>query len=311
MGGLRLFPEQASTAAAKVDALYLGLVALTLFFGVLIAALLVYFAVRFREGVHRHGEVPAPHPWLEAVWIVIPLGVVLGIFAWGFQVFAYLRRAPEGALEISVVGRQWMWKVQHPEGRREINELHVPVGRPVLLRMISQDVIHSFFIPAFRVKQDVLPGRYTTLWFEATRPGRYHLFCAEYCGTAHSRMTGTVVAMEPARYAEWLAGVPPDQRPAERGRELFNRLGCPQCHRPGDATLGPELEGLFGRRVSLEGGASATADEDYLRESILDPRAKVVEGFDPVMPAFAGRLDEEEVQALVAYLKALGRSGGR
>lgn len=300
-----LFPAQASTAAPKVDALFAALTAVSGFFALGIAAALVGLAVRYRAGAGRRGARIA-HPWLlELIWAAVPLGIVAWLFVWGARLFLHLRRPPPGAMELSVVGKQWMWKVQHPAGRLEINSLHVPVGRPVLLRMISADVIHSFFIPAFRVKQDVLPGRYTTLWFEAVRPGSYHLFCAEYCGTAHSHMRGSVVALEPARYEDWLAGGAAET-PAERGAALFASAGCVQCHAPGARRRAPELSGLFGSAVPLEGGGSAKADEGYLRESILDPRAKVARGFEPIMPSYAGTLDEDELRALVEHLKSIG-----
>jgi cytochrome c oxidase subunit 2 len=207
-----------------------------------------------------------------------------------------------------------MWKIQHPEGQREINELHVPVGKPVKLLMTSEDVIHSFFIPAFRVKHDVLPGRYTTLWFEATRPGEYHLFCAEYCGTQHSRMIGRVVAQEPAEYEKWLSGVPSGESMEMAGERLFQQYFCNTCHRPeGGARIpqrGPVLDGLFGAKVQLQSGQSVVADEAYLRESILTPAAKVVAGYRPVMPTFQGQISEEGVLQLIAYIKSLQKQPG-
>jgi cytochrome c oxidase subunit 2 len=207
---------------------------------------------------------------------------------------------------VNVVGKQWMWKLQHMEGRREINELHVPVGRPVKLVMTSEDVIHSFFVPAFRIKQDTVPGRYTTAWFEATTPGTYHLFCAEYCGTLHSGMIGRVVVMEPAAFQEWLSGADAQARPvAEAGAALFERQGCVSCHVKGNEGRGPWLAGVAGGPVTLEGGRTLVADDAYLRESIMNPRAHVVRGYEPIMPAYQGLLTEEQVMELIAYIKSL------
>jgi cytochrome c oxidase subunit 2 len=200
-----------------------------------------------------------------------------------------------------------MWKLQHPEGQREIDELHVPVGRPVKLTMTSEDVIHSFFVPAFRIKMDVVPGRYTTAWFEATREGEYRIFCSQYCGTQHSGMLGRVVAMTPADYQQWLGGGVAGMTPAEAGRNLFKRLGCETCHKSEESGQGPSLAGLFGKTVKLQGGGTAVADEGYIRESILDPRAKIVAGFQPVMPTFKGLVSEEGILQLIAYIKSLGQ----
>jgi len=217
--------------------------------------------------------------------------------------YADMRRPPAaGALEINVTGKQWMWKVQHPGGQREIDELHVPAWRPVKLVMTSQDVIHDFSIPAFRVKQDVLPGSYVTQWFTATKPGEYHLFCAEYCGTMHSGMVGRVVVMPPAEYDAWLAGVTPDEPPAASGARLFASLGCAQCH----GQNAPTLAGLYGRPVTLADGKTVIADEEYLRESIENPPARIVAGFEPRMPSFRGQLTDEQLGQLVAYIKSLG-----
>ena len=302
-----LFPDSASTLAGDVDRLFFFVLGVTIFFSLLIAGLLITFVLRFRRrpgrsfGVPVHGSIK-----LEIAWSVIPLAIALTIFAWGAKVFFALSRPPAGASEYFAVGKQWMWKFQHPEGNREINELHVPVGRTVKLTMTSEDVIHSFYVPAFRVKMDVLPGRYTTAWFKATRPGRYHLFCAEYCGTEHSLMGGWVEVMEPSRYEAWLAGVRTSQTVTPSGEELFATRACNTCHRPDTEVRGPRLEGLFGREVALRDGRRVTADEAYVRESILNPAAKIVAGFEPVMPAFQGQLSEEEVLELLRYVKSLG-----
>jgi cytochrome c oxidase subunit II len=216
-----------------------------------------------------------------------------------------MARPPDEALNIYAVGKQWMWKFQHLDGQREINELHVPVGRAVKMIMTSEDVIHDFFVPAFRVKADVLPGRYTTVWFEPTRPGRYHLFCAEYCGTKHSGMIGSVVVMEPSEYQTWLSGGVPEGSLASTGAKLFADLACNTCHRPDAQGRGPVLEGLFGKAVALQSGETITVDEAYVRESILTPAAKITAGFQPIMPTFQGLVTEEQLLALVEYVKSL------
>src|SRR6185503_3537020 len=227
----------------------------------------------------------------------------------GASIFAALTRPPDDALQVNVVGKQWMWKVQHMNGRREINELHMPVGRPVRITMTSEDVIHSFYVPAFRTKQDAVPGRYTSMWFEATKPGRYHLFCAEYCGTLHSGMIGQVVVMEPAAFQAWLSGSVSGEGPAlsaaAAGEQVFIRTGCPSCHAAEPGARGPALAGLLGSTVKLRGGRTVTADEGYVRESIFNPTAKVVDGYEPITPTYQGLLSEEDVMQLIAYLRSL------
>src|ERR1700752_3379735 len=270
----------------------------------LIFVALTYFAARYR---HRRG-VPAEQiegsiP-LELTWSIIPLLVFMAIFFWGAVVYFKGRTPPRDSTEVYVVAKQWMWKLEHAEGQREINELHVPVGRDVKLIMTSQDVIHSFFVPAFRMKQDVVPGRYTVAWFRATKPGTYHLFCTQYCGTQHSGMIGSVVVMEPAQYELWMSGGSIGPLSAS-GEKVFAELGCATCHRPDGQGRGPNLQGLFGKTVQLEDGRTVTADENYIRESILDPGSKVVNGFKPVMPTFQGLVSEEQLNALVAYVKSL------
>src|SRR5262245_9315062 len=280
---LPLFPPQASTVASRVDALYLSLVAISMFFSTLIAVLVIVFAVRYRRRAIVDRSNPPHHSTaLEILWSIIPLGIAMTIFVWGALVFFHISRPPDDAMEINVVGKRWMWKLQHMNGRREINELHVPVGRPVKLTMTSEDVIHSFYVPAFRVKQDVVPGRYSQLWFEATKPGTYHLFCAEYCGTKHSGMIGSVIVMEPDQFQAWLGGEVAGLTPVAAGETLFRNLGCATCHNPDSKGRGPSLEGLFGRPVALEGGGTVTADEIYLRESITNPKAKLVAGYQPL-----------------------------
>jgi cytochrome c oxidase subunit 2 len=304
--GTPLFPEAASTMAHRVDALYFFLLAVSGFFSLLIAGLVVYFAIKYRR---RHkddvGVQVAGGLMLEIGWTVVPFLITLVIFFWGASIFFAMSRPPDETLNIYVVGKQWMWKIQHTDGTREINELHVPVGRAVKLIMTSEDVLHDFSIPAFRVKADVLPGRYTQIWFEATAPGRYHLFCAEYCGTRHSGMIGQVVVMDAANYQTWLSGGAPEGSLASTGEKLFADLACNTCHRPDSRGRGPVLAGVFGHQVQLQSGEVLTADEQYLRESILQPSAKVTAGFQPVMPAFQGIVTEEQLLALVEYVKSL------
>jgi cytochrome c oxidase subunit 2 len=245
---------------------------------------------------------------LEITWSVIPLGIFMVVFGWGAVIYFHERTPPRGATDIYVVGKQWMWKIQHQEGQREINELHVPVDRDIKLIMTSQDVIHSFFIPAFRIKQDVIPGRYTTLWFRATTPGTYHLFCAQFCGTDHSGMIGQVVVMNPADYQTWMSGGTVSGSLAQNGETLFEQLGCSTCHRFDIQGRGPNLKGIFGNPVQLQDGRTVQADDNYVRESVLNPTAKVVSGFQPIMPSFQGQVSEEQLNALVAYVKSLSQA---
>lgn len=343
-----LFPEQASTVAGRVDALFYFLVAITGFFALLVTLFIIYFAIKYR----RQFDAERPRPitgslTLEIVWTVVPFGLFMVMFFWGASIYSTMAHPPEDTLDIYVIGKQWMWKFQHPGGQREINELHIPVDRPIKLIMSSQDVIHDVFVPAFRVKGDVIPGRYTTLWFQATKLGTYHLFCAEYCGTQHSGMVGRVIVMEPVQYQAWLSGnltqqagtltpspivtgeapttgatqestsptgvttgmAPgtgaPEGSLASAGEKLFRDLGCITCHRLGTQGRGPNLVGIFGKSVTLQNGETVMADENYLRESILRPQAKIVAGFQPIMPPYEGRLSEEELIQLIAYLKSL------
>jgi len=302
-----LFPQEASTQAAQVDGIYFFMVAVAAFFSLLIAGVLVITAIRFRRrhedevGVQIHGSLA-----LELLWTVIPFFITMVMFGWGAKVFFDAYRPPKGAMEIYIVGKQWMWKAQHMDGQREINELHVPVGRAVKLTMGSEDVLHSFYIPAFRVKADVIPGRYNVLWFTPTKPGRYHLFCAEYCGTRHSGMIGWVEVMEQNDFQAWLSGGRAADSPAAAGEKLFQDLVCISCHRDDAQARAPQLKGLFGHTVQLQGGATVVADEAYVRESIVNPQAKVVAGFQPIMPTFQGLVTEEQLLQLIAYVRSLG-----
>jgi cytochrome c oxidase subunit II len=302
-----LFPEQASTVAGRVDALYAFLVGVSVFFAGLIFLLILIFAVKYR----RRSEAEQPRPILgslrlELLWTVIPLLLTMVMFAWGARLYFTTSVPPDDAMEIYVVGLQWMWMAQHQEGQREINELHVPVGRPVKLIMTSQDVIHSFYVPAFRIKMDVVPGRYTTTWFEATKTGSFHLFCAEYCGTAHAAMGGRIVAMKPTEFENWLSGGTSAEPLAAAGERLFQQLGCSGCHAANARGLGPALEGLYGKAVPLQGGETVVADESYIRASILTPQQQIVAGYAPIMPPYQGQISEEGLLQLLAYIKSLG-----
>lgn len=306
-----LIPESASTFSWRVDALYFYLSGVTLFFSLLISATLIFFVIRYRRRTPY--EIPRPvagsHK-LETLWTVIPFLIAMTMFGWGARLYFEQYKPPQNAMEIYVVGKQWMWKLQHATGQREINELHIPVGRKVKLIMTSEDVIHDFFVPAFRTKADVVPGRYTTIWFEATKPGKYHLLCAEYCGMNHSGMTGSVYVMEPREFDNWLSGNAGNASPAAAGRELFQTLGCASCHGAnGEGGRGPTLAGLIGRQTPLEGGQSIKADEAYIRESILNPQAKIVAGFPPIMPTFQGQVSEDQLVQLVAFIKSLSPGG--
>ena len=302
------FPQQASAQAGQVDGIYFFMVAVTAFFSILIATLVVVFAIRYRRR-HREEVGHAIHGSLalELLWTVIPFMIVMVMFVWGAKVFFDIYRPPAGAMEVFVVGKQWMWKVQHMDGQREINELHVPVGRPVRLIMGSEDVLHSYYIPAFRVKADVIPGRYNELSFTATRPGTYHLFCAEYCGTKHSGMIGSVVAMEPQAFQAWLAGGGAAESPVAAGEKLFNDLACNTCHMDESQGRGPSLNDIYGKPVQLQSGSTVIADDAYIRESIVNPQAQIVAGYQPIMPTFQGLVSEEQLLQLIAYVRSLSQ----
>ena len=303
--GVPIFPEQASSFARDVDALYFFLIAVSAFFALLVAVLVIVFAIKFHRrhpgevGARIEGNLP-----IELVWSVIPTVIAMVMFGWGASVYYHVRRPPNEAMHIYAVGKQWMWKFQHLEGQREINELHVPVGRPVKITVTSEDVIHSLYFPAFRTKIDAIPGRYQELWFEATRPGTYRMFCAEYCGTNHSGMIGSVIVMEPAAYQSWLAGGGEGSL-AERGAALFRQLACNTCHLDTGQGRGPSLKDVFGKSVELADGTTAVVNEAYLRESILNSQAKIVKGFQPLMPTFQGLISEEGLVALIEHVKSM------
>ena len=305
MSPFSIFPPRASTVAGEVDELYIFLLVIGITMTLFIFAAVAFAAIRYRRRDPRErpkpvqGSIP-----LEIAWTLIPFGVMLIMFSWGAKLYFKEFTPPADAMDVYVTGKQWMWKLQHAGGQSEINELHVPTGRPVRLILTSEDVVHSFYIPAFRVKHDVLPGRSITIWFQATKPGRYHLFCAEYCGTNHSKMIGWVTVMEPAAFESWLSG-DTGATPAERGEVLFGRLGCAGCHM-GTQSRCPPLQGVYGRTEQLQGGATAFVDEDYIHESIVNPNAKVVAGYPrDVMPSFAGQIDDAGLRDLIAYVKSL------
>jgi cytochrome c oxidase subunit 2 len=308
------FPEAQSKYAQHVDWLYAYLNAVTVFFTILIAALVIAFVVKYRRK-GQDDRVPHEHEgkWLEIVGSVIPFALAMVMFFWGAKLHFNNRIAPDNAMEILVTGKQWMWKIQHPNGKREINELHVPAGQPIKLTMTSEDVIHSFYVPNLRIKQDVLFGRYTRIWFEADKVGNSHLFCAEFCGTEHSVMVGTVYVMPPAEYQAWLTGEGgvAGESPIEAGEKLFTSLGCVGCHfngtQPETPPLqGPSLAGVFGREEELNNGEMITVDEDYLRESILNPNAKIVKPYrENIMPTFKGQVTESQLMQIIEYMKSL------
>lgn len=310
-----LHPPADSSLATRVDVLFYAVLALTGLVTLVIAVVIVYFATKYRHGspADRRMETGAAlrkrRHRIEIAWIVTPLLLFLGMFAWAADLYYTHAAPPAKATEVYVVGKQWMWKLEHAGGQREIDELHVPAGRPVKLIMTSQDVIHSFFMPVFRIKQDVLPGRYTMLWFTATRPGDYHLFCSQYCGTDHAHMIGHVVVMEPAAFERWLASGNGSPSMAQAGAALFRRYGCSGCHGASASVHAPKLEGLFGHRVQLSDGSSVVADERYLHDSVMLPRKDIVAGYEPIMPSFQGQIAEDDLLDIVEYIKSLANAG--
>lgn len=311
MRNLPLMPEQASKFAEDLDPLFWVLVLLTVAFTGIVLVLLLYFAVKYRRGNKVDRSRPVnEHHLLEFAWSFIPLILGLGVFVWGAKLFANVfGPAPPNSLEVFVIGKQWMWHLQHSNGIRENNELHIPVGRPIKLTMVSQDVIHDFFVPAFRIHMDVVPGRYTSTWFEPTKIGHYHIFCAQYCGTKHSQMTGWVTVMDPVDYAKWLANGGNNPGPAPRtmeqiGQELYDQHACGQCHDPDGLQRGPSMDGLYGSTVRLKGGKTAIAGDKYLRESIINPSEDVAEQYQQVMPSYKGQLTEEQLLDIIAFIKS-------
>jgi cytochrome c oxidase subunit 2 len=304
-------PPEASTIAPRVDHLLYAVTAVTGLVAIAIFVTMIVFGIRYRAGstTPRAEDVPAAQARarrrVELAWILIPFLLFLASFVWAARLYMVRAAAPAGAMELFVVAKQWMWELQHPGGQREIDEMHIPRGQPIKLVMTSQDVIHSFFVPAFRLKQDVLPGRYTQMWFTATTTGRFHLFCAEYCGTDHARMGGDVIVMEPAQFERWLDEHRGPQDMAARGEALFRQYGCSGCHGANASVHAPDLAGVFGKPVPLSDGTVVIADERYIRDSILLPASQVAAGYAPIMPSFAGRIGEEDILDLIAYVKGL------
>lgn len=307
------FPEQASTIAGITDLFTFSVIVLGGVIGIIVVLVTIYFLTVYSHDSEADRSNPVEeHTVIELTWSIAPLIVVLTLFVWSAKIYFDIHTPPPNTLNISVIGKQWMWKAQHPDGQREVNELHVPVNQPVRLTMTSQDVIHSFFIPAFRLKQDVVPGRFTTMWFEATQTGEFHLLCAEFCGTEHALMVGKVVVMEPSEYEKWLReGNPPviAASNSQSGEALFVQQGCVSCHKLDDSVgIGPSLVGLYEAEVELENGEAIIRDEEYLRESIINPQAKIVAGYPAVMPTYQGQLSEEQLLELVDYLRNLEQS---
>jgi cytochrome c oxidase subunit II len=304
-----LFPQEASTLAPAVDHLFYFLTAVSVFFSTLIFLLIFYFAVKYRR---RSKDEPPPRNQvvnnipLEVTWTVIPMILVAIMYFWGAAIFVKNADPPPNSTEIFVIGKQWMWHIEHSNGKREINALHIPEGVPIKLTMTSQDVIHDFFVPVFRVKKDVLPDRYTTEWFEATQVGQYHFFCNQYCGMGHSLMRGWVYVMTPEDYQKWLNSGVSGVAMADQGETLYHQYGCITCHGTGK---GPSFQGLFGKPVKLSDGQTVIADDAYIRESILYPSEQIVNGYPPIMPTFKGQVSEEQILQLTAYIKSLGSKG--
>lgn len=310
LGEIQFLPELASDYARYVDLLFWSLVSVTASVLVAIALVILFFLVRYRRSaaVDRSAS-SASNMKLEIAWSVVPFAIFVGMFGWGASLYFRKNQVPKDAIEIHIIAKQWMWKLQHLQGEREINQLHIPVGRTVRLVMTSQDVIHSFFLPAFRVKQDVLPGRYTTEWFRATKTGNFPIYCAQYCGNQHALMIGQVIVLKPEAFAQWLSNGTQNIPVVRAGENLFRSLGCSGCHSPGASVRAPLLDGVYGNPVPLQDGRVVQADEQYLRDCLLIPQAQVVAGYDPVMPSFSGRISEDQLFELVTYIKSLGRSG--
>jgi cytochrome c oxidase subunit II len=303
-----VFPPAASTTAIQTDHLYFALLGLSVVILAIVFLPMIVFLFKYRRGKRANrGALQMSTMRIEVTWTIIPTLIAMGIFACGANLYFFEEVPPPGTLEINVVGKQWMWKVQHQEGNREINELHLPVNRPVKLTLASEDVIHSFFVPAFRIKQDVVPGRFTTEWFQPTRIGTYPFYCSEYCGTDHSKMAGTVFVMSPADYEDWLARGAPHGTLAQSGENLFRQLGCSGCHEGHPAIHAPRLEGLYQKLVPLSDGTFVRGDEKYIRDSILLPNSQITAGYQPLMPTYQGRISEDELLQLIAYIKSLGK----
>ena len=336
-GFMGTLPVVGTAIAGQWDALYIFLVWLSIFFFVLVVGAMIYFAIKYRHTQVKRTRYITGNHLLEAIWIAVPTILLLVIFGWGYVVYRDMTQAPLDAYEIRVIGKQWLWTFQYDNGTTTVNELYVPINKPVKLIMTSQDVLHDFFIPNFRVKQDVVPGMYTSVWFEARVPGKHQVFCAEYCGTSHSGMLAQVIALDDTQWKTWLAGGKLDDIPkatdeiaaapapqsdklqvaqaapelkrvsmVARGKAVFETKGCVSCHSTdGTQKIGPSAKGLYGSHPELADGSHVTADENYIRESIESPQAKLVKGYSPVMPTFKGLIDEMEMNSLIAYMKSI------
>ena len=300
-----LFPPEASKIAPQMDALYFFMVLVSLIGLTLVILLVISFSLLYHKRRNPHATQIEGSTLLEATWTIIPLGLFLIMFVWGALIYFRVYTPPANAMNIYVVGKQWMWKAEHPGGQHEINSLHIPVGRAIQLTIISQDVFHSFSIPAFRVKREAIPGRYTTVWFEPTQTGTFHLFCTQYCGTNHSQMIGDIVVMTPDDYKSWLAGSTSGNSMAQEGERLFASLQCNVCHNATPQARGPNLYNLYGSRVMMSTGQTITADDAFIRDSILNPSSNIKQGFVNIMPTFNGHISEEGVMALVEYIKRM------
>ncbi len=300
-----LFPREASTIAPYADALYFFLLLITVFGVLLVAALIFGFSFRYRREIHPVATQVEGSTLLEATWTIIPLGIFLICFVWGALLYFRIYNPPTNAMNIYIVGKQWMWKAEHPGGQHEINALHVPTGRAVQLTMISQDVFHSFSVPDFRVKREVIPGRYTTVWFEPTSPGVYHIFCTQYCGTKHSGMIGEVTVLAPEDYQKWTQQSTSGMSLAQNGERLFASMGCNACHNGTAAARGPSLAGVYGSKLQLANGSQVLVNDAYLRDAILNPSQHVTAGYAPIMPTYQGQVSEEGLIDLVEYVKTL------
>ena len=300
-----LFPREASTIAPYADALYFFLLTITVVGLVLVATLVFGFSIRYRKAKHPVAIQVEGSTLLEATWTIIPLALFLVVFVWGALLYFRIFTPPANSMNIYVVGKQWMWKAEHPGGQHEINALHVPTGRPIQLTMISQDVFHSFSIPDFRVKREVIPGRYTTVWFEATTPGTYHIFCTQYCGTNHSVMIGEVTVLTPEDYQRWTQGSTSGMSLAQNGERLFASMGCNACHSGNAAARGPNLAGVYGSKLQLTNGSEVLVNEAYLRDAILNPSQHITAGYSPIMPTYQGQVSEDGLIDLVEYIKGL------
>jgi cytochrome c oxidase subunit 2 len=298
-----LFPAEASGIAPYVDALYFFLIAMTIFGTTFVAILLLVFSVRYRREKNPVATQIEGSTLLEATWTIIPLAIFLVTFVWGALLYFRIYDPPANAMNIYVVGKQWMWKAEHPGGQHEINALHIPTGKPIQLTMISQDVFHSFSIPDFRIKREVIPGRYSTVWFEATQVGVYHLFCTQYCGTQHSGMVGEITVMTPADYKKWLEQSNSGQSLAQNGERLFASMGCNSCHNGTAAARGPSLAGVYGSKLTLTDGRQILVDDAYIRNAILNPSEHVTAGFAPIMPTYQGQISEDGLIDLVEFIK--------